>query len=312
MAVPVYLFTGFLESGKSTFIQETFEDARFEDGKRCLLLVCEQGETEYDESRFALKHFRVEYVQTQEELTAERLLLLQREFLPEKIVVECNGMWMLDELYAALPEDWLVYQQMLFFDATSFNAYNANLRGLVVDKLQSSDMVVFNRVETGTDIMPFHTVVRATSRSCDIAYEFRDGQVRYDDIEDPLPFDLDAETVCIEPRDYAIWYRDLSEETEKYEGKRVSVRVCVARTVSGTNELVVGRQIMTCCEEDITFAGLLCRTERADGLARGAWVQLTAVIRLEDNPVYRRRGPVLYAEQLTAAEQPEQPVATFY
>lgn len=50
--IPVYLFTGFLEAGKTKFIQETFEDPRFNNGENTLLLVCEEGIEEYDPSRF--------------------------------------------------------------------------------------------------------------------------------------------------------------------------------------------------------------------------------------------------------------------
>ena len=45
--VPVYLFTGFLESGKTKFAQQTLEDASFNNGDRILLLVCEEGVEEY-------------------------------------------------------------------------------------------------------------------------------------------------------------------------------------------------------------------------------------------------------------------------
>ena len=155
MPIPVYLFTGFLESGKTKFIQETFEDSRFEDGLRALLLVCEEGEEEYDPSRFAVKNYRVEYVSSAEELTRARLEQITADFKPEKIVIECNGMWPLGRLYEALPEEWTVYQQMLFFDGSTFAAYNANMRNLVVDKLQDCDMAVFNRVPRGTDLMEY-------------------------------------------------------------------------------------------------------------------------------------------------------------
>lgn len=46
--IPVYLFVGFLESGKTKFIQETFEDPNFDSGDKTLLLICEEGEEEYN------------------------------------------------------------------------------------------------------------------------------------------------------------------------------------------------------------------------------------------------------------------------
>lgn len=50
--IPMYVFTGFLESGKTKFIQETLEDERFNTGERTLLLVFEEGEEEYDVSAY--------------------------------------------------------------------------------------------------------------------------------------------------------------------------------------------------------------------------------------------------------------------
>ena len=51
--IPVYLFVGFLESGKTKFIQETFEDPNFDSGDKTLLLICEEGEEEYNPKKFA-------------------------------------------------------------------------------------------------------------------------------------------------------------------------------------------------------------------------------------------------------------------
>ena len=51
--IPVYLFTGFLDGGKSTFVQSTLEDRRFNSGEKTLLIRCEEGEVEYDFSAFS-------------------------------------------------------------------------------------------------------------------------------------------------------------------------------------------------------------------------------------------------------------------
>ena len=57
--MPVYLFTGFLESGKTTFIKETLGDPRFNNGQRTLILLCEEGETELELDRPYMKKFFV-------------------------------------------------------------------------------------------------------------------------------------------------------------------------------------------------------------------------------------------------------------
>ena len=210
--IPVYLFTGFLEAGKTKFIQETLEDKRFCTGERTLLLVCEEGEEEYAPEQFADPSVLIRVIESQDELTVDNLARYVEETKAERVVIEYNGMWLLDALYAAMPEGWMVYQEFLFADATTFLAYNNNMRQLVYDKLKSCELVVFNRFTPAMDKMAFHKIVRGASRRADIAYENLSGQVEYDDIEDPLPFDLEAPIVEIGDEDYAMWYRDMSEE----------------------------------------------------------------------------------------------------
>ena len=130
---PVYLFLGFLESGKTKFIQETLEDERFDSGEKTLLLVTEEGEEEYDSSRFAVKGVDVAAIESKDELTQENLSFLQQKYKAERILIEYNGMWLLDDFYEAMPEGWMLSQVMTFIDSGTFLSYNANLRQLMFD-----------------------------------------------------------------------------------------------------------------------------------------------------------------------------------
>ena len=311
--VPVYLFTGFLEAGKTKFIQETLEDRRFCNGERTLLLVCEEGEEEYAPDQFADKSVFIRVVEEQSQLTGENLSRWLRETRAERVVIEYNGMWMLDLLYSAMPEGWMVYQEFLFADATTFLSYNSNMRQLVYDKLKSCELVVFNRFNGTMDKMEYHKIVRAVSRRCDIAYEYVGGKVEYDDIQDPLPFDLNAPIVEIGDDDYAEWYRDMSEEPKKYEGKTVRFKCrALVRKKLPEKTFIVGRHVMTCCVEDIQFAGLVCQWEEADTVQDDSWMILTAKINFRFNRAYGKKGPVLTYVDSVLCEAPEQSVATFY
>lgn len=311
--VPVYLFTGFLEGGKTRFIQETLEDRRFCAGERTLLLVCEEGEEEYDPRRFAKDCVQIRTLSGQEELSRDRLEACLSETGAERVIIEYNGMWLLDALYQAMPENWVVYQEFLFVDAGSFLRYNDNMRQLVYDKLKSCELVVFNRFRPEMDKMSFHKIVRGASRRADIAYELVGGQVEYDDIQDPLPFDLDAPVVEIADEDYALWYRDMSEEPKKYEGKvlRFKCRALV-RDKLPSHSFVVGRHVMTCCVEDIQFAALVCQWDEASRVKDESWILLTARINFKFNRAYGKRGPVLSAISCESCAPPAQDVATFY
>ena len=312
MEIPVYLFVGFLESGKTKFMQETLEDKRFHKKERTLVLVCEEGVEEYEPSKIPSKDVYFEVIEEKEDLTEERLAAAVRKTKATRILVEYNGMWQLQDLYDAMPEDWIIYQQMTFFDAATFESYNANIRSLVVDKIQDTEMVVFNRVPVGADQMPFHTAVRALNRRSEIAYEYTNGKVVYDDIVDPLPFDIDADVIEIQDNDYALWYRDCTEEMDKYDGKTIKFKGLVARNKDFDKKtFAVGRHIMTCCVEDITYGGVICKSDKDLQLAQGSWVNVTADISIEYNKIYKRKGPVLKVISVTPAVQPEQPVVTF-
>ncbi|MFR1989058.1 MAG: GTP-binding protein [Oscillospiraceae bacterium] len=226
--IPMYVFTGFLESGKTKFIQETLEDERFNTGERTLLLVFEEGEEEYDVSAYPHKEV-YEQVLDYEDLSPELLTGLQKKYRAERVVVELNGMHLAADFYLKTPDHWKIAQEVMFADATTFLSYNANMRQLVVDKLAGAEMLVLNRMAPGTDVMPYHKIARAVNRKIDILYEYTDGSTHYDDIEDPLPFDLNAPVVEIRDEDYALFYRDITEEPKKYAGKTVKFKGQVAR-----------------------------------------------------------------------------------
>lgn len=311
--MPVYLFTGFLESGKTKFIQETLEDKRFCNKEKTLLLVCEEGEEEYAPEQFATDTVVIRVLEGQEQLTNENLTKWAQETKADRVVIEYNGMWLLDALYAAMPEGWVVYQEFMFADAGTFLSYNGNMRQLVYDKLKSCELVVFNRFKPDMDKMEFHKVVRAASRRADIAYESTDGKVVYDDIEDPLPFDLNAPVIEIGDADFAEWYRDLGETPANYEGKTVRFKCrALKRSKMPANTFIVGRHVMTCCVEDIQFAALVCQWDKADTVQDDSWMILTAKLNFKFNKAYGRKGPVLSYVSHELCEAPEQPVATFY
>lgn len=311
--IPVYLFTGFLESGKTKFIQGFLQDERFNSNDKTLLLVCEEGVEEYNSDEFKVDNVFIEYIEDEDDLTEEYLKKLQKKHKITRVVIEYNGMWSMNSLFEAMPMGWLIYQEMMFAQASTFIPYNKNMRQLMVEKLQGANMVILNRCTDDLDRMEIHKIVRGVSRSADIAYEFSEDHVEYDDIEDPLPFDIDADIIDIDDVDYAIWYRDLSEDMDKYIGKTVRFKGIVAHDNSFPKyTIVVGRHVMVCCEEDITYRGLVCKGVVVNGLKKRDWIVVTAKITKEYHEMYEEEGPVLYATEVKRTSQPEQQVATFY
>ena len=311
--IPVYAFTGFLDSGKTKFIQETLEDPRFNAGERTLVLIFEEGEEEYDLSTYPHKNVYLETLD-QQAVTTQQLAALEKKYRAERVVAELNGMQMVADLYNRFPQNWVIAQEVMFADATTFNAYNSNMRNLVMDKLMGAQMVVFNRLTPGEDTMPLHKLARAANRRIDILYDYTDGTTKFDDVQDPLPFDINAPVIQIKDEDYALWYRDVTEEPEKYVGKTVCFKAQVAMLRRQKEGMFApGRFVMTCCVEDIQFCGIPCRYADSKSLASRAWVQVTAKITAEKHPLYKGDvGPVLTAIEVVKDVPAADPdVATF-
>ena len=311
--IPVYVFTGFLDSGKTKFIQETLEDPRFNGGERTLLLIFEEGEEEYDFSTYPHQNVYLE-VLDQQTVTTKDLQALAKKHKAQRVVAELNGMQLVGDLYMRFPDDWVVAQEVMFADSTTIMAYNANMRNLVMDKLTGAQMVVFNRLAPGADTMPLHKLARAANRRVDILYDFTDGTTSFDDIEDPLPFDINAPVIEVKDEDYALWFRDVTEEPQKYDGKTVCFKAQVAMLRREKNNMFApGRFVMTCCVEDIQFCGVPCRYMDSKNLKSRSWVMVTAKITAEKHALYKGElGPVLTAIEVVRDVEPADPdVATF-
>ena len=311
--IPVYVFTGFLDSGKTKFIQETLEDPRFNNGERTLLLVFEEGEEEYDFSVYPHQNVYME-VLDQQTVTTKQLQSLAKKCKAQRIVAELNGMQLVGDLYSRFPEEWAVAQEVMFADSTTFLTYNANMRNLVMDKLVGGQMVVFNRLNPGQDTMPLHKIVRAANRRMDILYDYLDGTTAFDEIEDPLPFDINAPVIEIEDEHYALWYRDVTEEPQKYHGKTVRFKGQVAKLRRNKDAMFApGRFVMTCCVDDIQFCGVPCKYPNAQSLEPRSWVMVEAAISAEKHDLYQGEvGPVLTAIRVETGAQPANPdVAEF-
>ena len=313
MMLPVFLFTGFLDAGKTTFLQSMLEDPGFNEGQRTLVILCEDGEEELVPSRFSINNVTIQKVEDQSELTQGNMILWGRKAAATRIMIEYNGMWQMNDLFDRLPENWGIAQETMMVDASSIAAFNANMRQLVVDKLNTAELVIFTRVEPEQDKMELHKLVRGISRGAQIVYDLTDGTSVEDDIEDPLPFDINADIIEIADRDYALFYRDLVDEPAKYEGKTVRYKgLCANNMRMPKDTFLAGRHIMTCCEADIAYCPLVCKWDRAKSVRHKSWGIVEGTINEKFSNIYGKKGPVLTVHSFEPATQPEQPVATFY
>ncbi len=309
--VPVYLFNGFLECGKTKFIQETLQDERFGRTDKTLILVCEEGELDYSPELFALDNYKIVRLE-EEDFDFTNLTAIDKDFKPDTIMLEYNGMWDNDKLFSNLPERWAVAQVMTFIDSNTFEIYNQNMRQQTFEKISIADLVVFNRFDFNKfNQQAFHKAVRAITRRCEILYETESGEVIKDDIVDPLPYDINADVIEINEQDYAYFYRDISEEVEKYNGKTVKFlgQIGISNKMP-VDTILIGRHIMTCCEADIEYSPLVAVGKRI--LNHMDWAIITAKISVEKHVIYKGEGPVLKIIKLEKSNAPKEKVVTFY
>ena len=317
--IPVYLIAGFLDGGKTDFINGILEDG-FAREDKTLLICCEEGELEYEQK--ALDNVTVVTVDEETALTCSQCKEWEKQYKPKQVLIEYNGMWLLQDLANNLPENWIVYQCIATADGTTALTYarDNSMRSLLLDKIARSELIVFNRAEAVNNDaarQELHKLVRQASRKCDIAYEFKDGSVAYDDIPDPLPFDINADIIDIPDDDFGIWYMDCQDEPQKYTGKTVRFLAQVCQTNrAGKNSFVPGRFAMTCCVQDIQFVGFPCKYAEYKNLKQRDWITVTAKVNLKYHPIYKGQtpdsvGPVLTAINVEPAAAPRDDVVTF-
>lgn len=310
--IPVYVFTGFLESGKTQFIKEILADPGFTENERTALLLCEEGLEEYDEREMLRLGTAIVPIESPDRLTPNILKRVEQKYDPDRILVEYNGMWKLDDLIAAFPARWELYQIVTTVDATTFELYSANMGPMMFEHITTADLVVFNRCTDALKEMLYQKNIRAMNPRATIYLDDVDGNSEDYNRNMPLPFDVDADVIDIAPEDYGLWYIDAMGDPGKYDGKTVRFlgQAYVGRDVPA-GSFVPGRFGMVCCAEDISFLGFICRYQGAEDLKLRDWVRVTASITVEMLPQYRGEGPVLHAIEVIPAVKPEEELVYF-
>ena len=311
LEIPVYIATGFLESGKTSFIKEILEDHEFTEGKKVLVICCEEGAEEYDEEMLAANNAALVSVESPEELTTDFLKALQRQHRQKMTIFEYNGMWKVEDLLKVLPRNWPVVQTFTMIDASTFEMYLNKMRSIMMELVKLSDVVIFNRCDKDTKKGSLRRSVKAANRQVQIIYESVDGSDEDED-EDDLPFDVTADEIDLEDDDYGLWYLDAMDHPDRYEGKTMRFTAMVYRGDKlPKGYFVPGRFAMTCCAEDVTFVGFLCKSAFADRLKQREFIKLTATVKTECRKEYQGPGPVLTAVKIEKADKPEEELVYF-
>ncbi|SFG64162.1 TIGR03943 family protein [Lachnospiraceae bacterium C7] len=309
--VPVYLFTGFMDSGKTSLIEETIFENDFGGGAKGLIIMCEDGDVEYDIEKLKANNIEVTSIDSEIDFSTEKLQEIADKYKPEQVFIEYNGTWHIDSVIdAELPKNWVIVQQLATVDANTFMMYMQNMRAMMQEQLITADVVIFNRTDDNTDRRKFRMNIKSINRKAQIVYERADGTI--DERPEELPYDLDADVIELSDADYAIWYMDAMENYKKYNKKKVKFRALVYNPDKlKAGIFVPGRFAMTCCIEDVTFIGFKCKYDKENELPHKSWIDITAEVKVEFAKEYKGRGPVLYPISIEKAEQPEDELVYF-
>lgn len=306
---PVYVINGFLESGKTEFITFTLGQPYFQIKGKTLIILCEEGEVEYDDALLAKSRAVIELVDSEEEFNPQNLVELEKKHKPDRIIVEFNGMWNAKNM--KLPWYWKVEQQITTIDATTFPMYYTNMRSLLAEMIRKSEMIIFNRCDGIEELNVYKRNIKAVNPNADVIFEGANGEI--DEIfEEDLPYDLNQDVIVLDNEGYGIWYLDSMDHLERYIGKTLQFVAMVLKP-DGFPEgyFVPGRMAMTCCAEDMAFLGYACEFAGAGALKQKEWVKVTATVTKEYWEDYKGEGPILHAISVEKTKAPKETVISF-
>lgn len=309
MELPVYLFAGFLDAGKTQFINNILADG-FAAEERTLLIRCEEGEVDYEPS--LLDNVVVITVEDLDEISRSFLEDLDKQFCPQQVLIEWNGMWPMQKLIEEdLPDHWLLYQVMTLVDSATFEVYAKNMGQIMMEKIINADMLAFNRCTDELAAQLRGRNLRMVNRRCDIFLDYTDGRVEAYADPDASPFDLSAEELTIADHDYGVWFVDIMDHPERYEGKLVHLKMVMCHSRQFPGVCCPGRFAMVCCEEDIQFIGLIAEGEGLTNYENHQWVNITARVAVLEREPYQGVGPVLQVLSISPAEKAVPDIVNF-
>lgn len=306
---PVYVINGFLESGKTEFIAFTLDQPYFRIKGKTLILLCEEGEVEYDEKLLTRSRCVVEVIEEEEDFNPGHLMELEKKHKPDRIIIEYNGMWNYKNM--KLPWYWKIEQQITTIDGSTFPMYYTNMRSLLSEMVRKSEMIIFNRCDGVTDLNSYKRNIKAVNPNAEVIFEDANGEI--DEIlEEDLPYDLNQEVLELDNNGYGIWYLDCMDHLERYVGKKIKFTALVLIPDGfPKGYFVPGRMAMTCCADDMAFLGYACQYEGAGSLKQKDWVSVTATVSKEYWEDYKGEGPMLHAISVEKTKAPKEEIISF-
>ena len=301
---PVYLATGFLESGKTTLLKEMLSDEEFLEGEKVLVVCTEEGIESFDEDFLREYNADIIYVESEDELTPDFFTHAEKKYDFDMVFFELNGMWDIGTLYEKIPRRWPIVQIFTTIDATTFEMYMNNMRALIMNIVKMSDCVIMNRCDESDNLASYRRTIRGVNPQTNIIFEDKNGNIN-NNIEDILPYDFNADVIKVETDDFGIFILDIQENRERYIDHIVEFTAMVyIDDQMNKGEFFTGRFAMACCAADAQFIGFMCRYEDGLRIEDRKFYTIRGLLKFEENPMYVEEGPVIYVSDVTEAKEP--------
>ena len=331
--IPVFLINGFLESGKTSFIQYTMNQDYFQTKGNTLLLLCEEGEKEYDPVELAKLNTTPIYMNDIRDFQADKLKELAEKYHPERVLIEWNGMWNQDDLYngpmseavlaeqqnrepkyqVSMPKDWFIYQVITLVDGSTLKMYLSNMRSFLGQMLRNSELCIVNRCDnlSNEEMVDYRRKLRAMGQNAMIMMEDKNGEIPQSALPEELPYDITENQIAISDNDYGTWFLDCMDNPERYLGKELSFTAMVLKRKNmPEDEFIPGRMAMTCCAQDMSFLGFICKGDKKllSAFSTRDWVKVKVRVTLEEREEYHGVGPLLQLVDIARTGEISEPV----
>ena len=309
MVTPVFVVTGFLDSGKTTMIKETLMEQEWIEPGLTLLLMCEEGEEEYTQEYLDEKEMVLLKIDDISQLNTVFFKNCEKNYHPAQIVIEYNGMWKLEDLLTIkYPRNFELQGVYSTVDGTTLDMYLTNMRNMLMEQLAESELIVVNRCAEGVDRYGFRRALKVQNPMAQLIFEGIDGKI-IEPSEEDLPYDVKGDKIVIEDMDFGIWYVDAYDHPELYLHKEIEFKAQTFRPRGMKDDMFVPvRQIMTCCADDVRFYGYPCKISGKLQFEQRGWARIKARFEYESVRRFAPKQPVLYLLEMEKAQKPEEVV----
>lgn len=292
---------GFLDAGKTTYIQDCILNDFFYKRGKTLILCFEEGEEEYDEDMLAGRNTQVAYYDGEEDVTGFCLRQIENH-QPDRIYIEMNAM--MQGLREQLPAVCDVTYTVTWLDWATLGTYFKNFRQMINQMVQESQQVTFRGCPSKALLEPYAQAFQLMNHKASYLREDPLGfhEKAFDIF---LPYSLDDEEIEITEDRYLPFWLDAAEHPEHYNEKKILFKDPLElRHVTDDASWSAGRVVMTCCMSDLQFMSFELITDDACEIS-GGWVTFDAAGEISADE-YRRKVLKLAVRNICPAKSPDE------